>query len=51
MQAIDTSAMVCMTDSWFITVVVSMSTVCLMLSALIVIWGCNSLIVPTKLPM
>uniref|UniRef100_A0A183BWQ0 ZP domain-containing protein n=1 Tax=Globodera pallida TaxID=36090 RepID=A0A183BWQ0_GLOPA len=35
--------MVCLADSLFISTVVSMSMICLMLSALIVIWGCHSL--------
>ena len=33
--------LVCMADSWFVSMVASMSMVCLMLSALIVIWGCH----------
>ncbi|TMS37402.1 hypothetical protein L596_004339 [Steinernema carpocapsae] len=37
------SDLVCMSEVWFVSTVVSVSLVCLMLSALIVIWGCHSL--------
>ncbi|KAI1732632.1 PAN domain-containing protein [Ditylenchus destructor] len=47
----DVSELVCMADAWFVSMVVSMSMVCLFLSALIVIWGCQSLRVDSKLPM
>ena len=45
--------LVCMADSWFVSMVASMSMVCLMLSALIVIWGCHWLQTgqSRKLPM
>ncbi|VDN05995.1 unnamed protein product [Thelazia callipaeda] len=42
--------LVCMSEIWFISSVVSVSFVCLVLSAFIVIWGCNSL-KKEKLPL
>ena len=46
----DMSMMVCMADSWFVSMVISMSSVGLMLSALTVVWGCQSL-QNSKMPM
>lgn len=47
--AIDT---LCMSEVWFVSMVVSMSMVCLVLSALIIIWGCSSIRNDSKnLPM
>jgi hypothetical protein len=43
--------LVCMSDAWFVSMVVSMSLVCLMLSGLIVVWGCHSLRTESKLPV
>jgi hypothetical protein len=43
--------LVCIADAWFMSIVVSMSVVCLMLSAMIVIWGCDSLHGTRKLPV
>jgi len=39
----DLDSLICIADAWFISMVVSMSLVCLMLSAFIVIWGCSAL--------
>ena len=42
----------CMPEVWFVSMVVSMSMVCLILSALIIIWGCSSIRADSKnLPM
>jgi hypothetical protein len=42
-QRIELDSLVCMADEWFVSMVASMSLLCLMLSTLIVIWGCSSL--------
>ncbi|MCP9266492.1 hypothetical protein DINM_022054 [Dirofilaria immitis] len=42
--------LVCMSEIWFISSVVSVSVVCLVLSAFIVVWGCSSL-KKEKLPL
>ncbi|VDM12512.1 unnamed protein product [Wuchereria bancrofti] len=42
--------LVCMSEVWFISSVVSVSVVCLILSAFIVVWGCSSL-KKEKLPL
>ncbi|OZC10778.1 PAN domain protein [Onchocerca flexuosa] len=42
--------LVCMSETWFISSVVSVSMVCLVLSAFIVVWGCSSL-KKEKLPL
>ncbi|KAK0397831.1 hypothetical protein QR680_002291 [Steinernema hermaphroditum] len=42
-DSVDYADLVCMSEVWFVSTVVSVSLVCLMLSALIVIWGCHSL--------
>ncbi|CEF59904.1 No mechanoreceptor potential A [Strongyloides ratti] len=41
----------CMSEMWFVSGIVSMSMICLLLSVLIVIWGCHSLNQSSKLPM
>ncbi|KAE9549411.1 hypothetical protein FO519_007378 [Halicephalobus sp. NKZ332] len=47
--AVDT---LCMPEVWFVSMVVSMSMVCLILSALIIIWGCSTIRADSKnLPM
>lgn len=43
--------LVCMSEVWFVSSIVSVSLVCLILSALIVIWGCSSLNKNIKLPL
>ncbi|RCN47696.1 hypothetical protein ANCCAN_06261 [Ancylostoma caninum] len=44
--------LVCMSETWFVSSVVSVSVLCLLLSALIVVWGCHSLnTAKSKLPM
>ncbi|MFH4978043.1 hypothetical protein AB6A40_004752 [Gnathostoma spinigerum] len=43
--------LVCMSEVWFISSIVSVSLVCLLLSAMIVIWGCSSLKNSNKLPL
>jgi len=49
LEAIDT---ICLSDTMFVSTVVGMSVVCLILSAMIVIWGCQSLNAEKKqLPM
>ncbi|KHN85518.1 hypothetical protein Tcan_13308 [Toxocara canis] len=47
----DEMDLVCMSEAWFISSIVSVSLVCLMLSGLIVVWGCNSLKNGNKLPL
>ncbi|CAG9536967.1 unnamed protein product [Cercopithifilaria johnstoni] len=42
--------LVCMSEVWFISSIVSVSMVCLVLSAFIVVWGCSSL-KKEKLPL
>ncbi|CAI4224501.1 unnamed protein product [Auanema sp. JU1783] len=39
----DMDDLVCLSETWFVSSIVSISVVCLILSALIVVWGCNSL--------
>jgi hypothetical protein len=42
----------CMSEVWFVSMVVTMSMVCLILSSLIIIWGCSSIRQDSKnLPM
>ncbi|EYC15111.1 hypothetical protein Aduo_011565 [Ancylostoma duodenale] len=44
--------LVCMSETWFVSSVVSVSVLCLLFSALIVVWGCHSLnTAKSKLPM
>ncbi|KAH7729337.1 PAN domain-containing protein [Aphelenchoides avenae] len=50
-EFLDDDTLVCMSDAWFVSMVVSMSLVCLMLSGLIVVWGCHSLRADPKLPV
>uniref|UniRef100_A0A183DCT2 ZP domain-containing protein n=1 Tax=Gongylonema pulchrum TaxID=637853 RepID=A0A183DCT2_9BILA len=47
---LDELDLVCMSEVWFISAVVSVSIVCLVLSAFIVAWGCSSL-KKEKLPL
>uniref|UniRef100_A0A7E4V2B5 PAN domain protein n=1 Tax=Panagrellus redivivus TaxID=6233 RepID=A0A7E4V2B5_PANRE len=35
--------MLCLSEVWFVSMVVSMSVLCLLLSALIIVWGCASI--------
>ncbi|CAD6194609.1 unnamed protein product [Caenorhabditis auriculariae] len=44
--------LVCLSEAWFVSSVVSVSVVCLLLSALIVVWGCHNInSSANKLPM
>ncbi|GMT23399.1 hypothetical protein PFISCL1PPCAC_14696 [Pristionchus fissidentatus] len=42
--------LVCMSEAWFISSVVSLSLLCLLLSSLIVVWGLHSMASPKQLP-
>lgn len=44
-------SLICMANSWLISMVASMSLVCVLLSALIVTWSCQSLRNKKSLPM
>lgn len=44
--------MVCMANTWLVSLIASLSLVCVMLSGLIVTWSCQSMRQPRKsLPM
>lgn len=51
-QRAELNDLVCLSEAWFVSSVVTSSMICLLLSALIVVWGCHSIHSKAKdLPM